>query len=82
MRRTESWFKGLLKRETEVFISKKIDHIELVETTTLFGFKIKEDAREVFLPNVKITEQGKLRVIAEVYTELHNIAKQLKEEFE
>jgi hypothetical protein len=79
MRRLESWFKGLLKKEKEVFISRKFDHIEIVETTTLFGrWKVKEEVREVFLPDLKITEQGKIRVIVEAYTELHSVITELR----
>jgi hypothetical protein len=83
MRRVETWFKGVLKRETEVFISRRIDHIEIVKTTTLFGhWTVKEETQEVFLPDVKFTDKGKLRVIAEAYLELQQIGKELKEEFE
>jgi hypothetical protein len=83
MRRTESWLKGLGKKETEIFISKKLNHIEIFVTTTLFGrWVVKEDHREVFLPDLKTLEQGKLRVICEAYLELHEIAEKLKEEYE
>lgn len=83
MRRTESWLNGLVKKETLVFIDRHIEHIEIVETTTLFGFwNVKEETREVFLPNVKITEKGKLRVIVEAMLELQETAKKLKEDFE
>lgn len=70
---------GLMKRETVVFFSKKYDHIEIIETTTLFGFwKVKEVNREVYLPDVKITEQGKLRVIADAFKELHDFITELR----
>jgi hypothetical protein len=79
MRKVQSWFKGLVKKEKLVFISKRIDHIEIVETTTLFGkWVIKEETREVFLPDLKITEQGKIRVIVEAYTELHSVITELR----
>jgi hypothetical protein len=83
MKRTESWLNGLVKRETLVFIDRHIEHIEIVKTTTLFGFwNVKEETREVFLPHTKITEKGKLRVIVEAMLELQATAKELKEEFE
>jgi hypothetical protein len=77
MKRVETWFGGLGKKEIYIFISRKIDHIEIQEVTTLFGKKVKEETREVFLPDLKITEQGKLRVIVEAYTEIHEIARRL-----
>jgi hypothetical protein len=79
MRRIEKWFKGLFKKEKEVFISRFFDHIEIYESTVLFGhFILKEETREVFLPDLKITERGKLRVITEAYTELNEITRRLK----
>ncbi|MEH7116943.1 hypothetical protein V7128_05880 [Neobacillus vireti] len=79
MNHVESWFKGLVKKETFIFVSKKLDHVELNEITTLFGrFKVKEEVREIFLPNLKITEQGKLQVLVEVYMELHELARRLR----
>jgi hypothetical protein len=79
MKRTESWCKGLVKKETFVFITRNLEHIELVETTTLFGrWTIKEETREVYLPNLKTLDPEKLRVIAEAYEELHETTRRLK----
>jgi hypothetical protein len=79
MRKIESWLNGLVKRETLVFIDRNLEHIELVETTTLLGFlNVKEETREVFLPNLKTIDPEKLRVIAEAYSELHETARRLK----
>lgn len=79
MKKTESWLKGLVKRETIVFLSKNLDHVEIIQTITLFGFwNVKEETREVFLPDVKITEQGKLRVIADAYKEMHEVITELR----
>lgn len=78
MKHIDTWFRGMVKRETYIFVSKKVDHIELNEITTLFGkWKVKEEVREVFLPDLKLMEQGKLRVICEAYTELHELARRL-----
>jgi hypothetical protein len=79
MRRTESWFKGILKRETFVFISRNLEHIEIVETTTLFGrWTIREETREAYLPRMKATDKEKLRVIAEAYDELQDAIKHIR----
>jgi hypothetical protein len=79
LKRTDSFLKGLLKRETFVFISRNLEHIEIVETTTLFGkWTVREETREVYLPNLKTMDKEKLRVIADAYTELHEAARRLK----
>jgi hypothetical protein len=79
MKRVEKRFGGLWKRETEVFLSKRFDHIEIWSTTTVLGrWKIREEVKEVFLPDIKTLEQAKLRVIAEAYTELHSIITELR----
>jgi hypothetical protein len=79
MKRTESLLNGLVKKETFVFISRNLEHIELVETTTLFGFwNVREVTREVYLPNLKTLDPEKLRVIAEAYEELHEVSRRLK----
>jgi hypothetical protein len=79
MKRTESWFKGLVKKETFVFISRNLEHIEITETTTLFGrWTVREDTREVYLPNLKTIDPNKLRVIAEAYMELTEVSRRLR----
>jgi hypothetical protein len=79
MKHIEKWFFGLWKRETDVFFSKRFDHIEIWETTTFFGWKVHEEMKEVYLPDLKTLDQAKLRVIAEVYTELHSVITQLRD---
>jgi hypothetical protein len=83
MKRTESWFKGLVMKETFVFISRNLDHIEISEVTTLFGgrWTVRETTREVYLPNLKTIDPDKLRVIAEAYSELHETANIMRRNF-
>lgn len=83
MNRTKSWFSGLVKQETIIFITRNLEHIEIIQTTKLFGFWIiKEEVREVYLPNTRQTDSEKLKVIADVYFELREIAYKLLEEEE
>lgn len=83
MRKVESFLNGLVKKETLVFFSRQLDHIEIVETTTLFGFwHVKDVTREVYIPAIKEVEKGQLQVIADAYLELHESLLILKEEFE
>jgi hypothetical protein len=81
MKRTESLLNGLIVKETFVFISRNLEHIEIVETKKLFGrFIIREEIREVYLPHIKDIEKNreKLVVIADAYTELHETARRLR----
>lgn len=80
MRRTETLLKGLIVKETEIFFSRKLDHIEICVTTLLFGrWLIKEESREVYIPDLKTLENGAIRVIADAFVELDTIARRLNE---
>jgi hypothetical protein len=81
MKRQESLLNGLIVKETFVFISRNLEHIEIVETKKLFGrWTIKEVTREVYLPQIKHIEKNRenLVVIADAYTELHEATRRLK----
>lgn len=80
MRIVDSWFWGIFKRKKLVTISRDLRWIEIEEITTFFKWTIREDFREVYLPNLKEVKQENLRVIAEAYTELHEVARKLQEE--
>jgi hypothetical protein len=60
------------KKEILIFISKNLQHIEIDEKTTLFGFVWREETREAYIPRMDGTEKDKLRVIAESY-EIYNL---------
>lgn len=80
MIRVEKWLHGLVKKETEVFFSRRLDHIEIVETTKVFGYwKIFEDTREVFIPNTDIRNQAQMKVIADAFSALYETLQRLEE---
>jgi hypothetical protein len=80
MIKVKSWFNGLVKKELQIFFSRPFDHVEIVESTILFGvWTIKEEAREVFIPHADIRDKAQMRVIADALTELHETLKRLEE---
>lgn len=80
MHRKETLLWGLVKKECWVFLDKRIDNIEIVETTTLFGrWVIREEVREVFVPDIEVTDTLEIRVFGDAYRELHEFIRRLRE---
>jgi len=80
MKKTQNFLKGLFRKESFVFISKSLEHIELVTLYSIFGkWVVYEVSREVYIPQLKADDTDGLLVIVEAYTEIQEAAKELKE---
>ena len=72
---------GAYSRETEIYISRDLRNIELYECVKIFGIKVWEKDREVFIPpfsNPHDVEREGIRVILDAYLHLYDLAKDIK----
>lgn len=67
------------RHEKFITITRDLHWIEIEEVTSFLWWKIKEETREVYLPNMKELKSENLLVIAEAYKELHETVLSLQQ---